>query len=84
MITGGGSNLFNLEKYCSNFFGVNVKTKTKKHKEEKELKMNQNFAACLGAIKVIKDGWETEAIPEVVNKNIQKISFFGRIFGNRL
>ena len=84
LIVGGGSNLFNLEKYCSNFFEANVKTKTKNYKEEKESKMNQNFAACLGAIKIIKDGWETEAIPEVINKNIQKISFFGRIFGNRL
>jgi hypothetical protein len=34
----------------------------------------------LGAIKIIKDGWETEAIPEPVNDNVKKFSFFGKIF----
>ena len=26
LLVGGGSNLFNIEKYCTNFFGSNVKT----------------------------------------------------------
>jgi len=37
--------------------------------------------SSLGALKIIKDGWETEAIPEIVEKNIKKIGFFAKIFG---
>jgi len=37
----------------------------------------------LGAIKIIKDGWETEAIPKIGGKDIEKIGFFAKIFGNR-
>ena len=73
------SNLYNLEKYCSNFFGSNVK---KLSKNNSELKYDGNFFSCLGALKIIKDGWETEAIPEPVDKNNKKISFFAKIFGN--
>jgi len=83
-IVGGGSNLTNLEKYCSNFFKTNVKKKLRNSKKEQESEADQNFASCLGALKIIKDGWETEAIPEVINKNFKKISFFARIFGDRL
>ena len=82
-IVGGGSNLFNLEKYCSNFFGLKVKKLGKNNKEESESQSDENFASCLGALRIIKDGWETEAIPELINKNSQKISFFAKIFGNR-
>ena len=39
-----------------------------------------NFSSCLGAIKIIKDGWETEAIPESGDKNISKIGFFAKFF----
>ena len=74
-----GSNLYNLEKYCSNFFGSNVK---KLSKNNSEVKYDGNFFSCLGALKIIKDGWETEAIPEPVDKNNKKISFFAKIFGN--
>ena len=73
------SNLYNLEKYCSNFFGSNVK---KLSKNNSEVKYDGNFFSCLGALKIIKDGWETEAIPEPVDKNNKKISFFAKIFGN--
>jgi len=34
----------------------------------------------LGALKIIKDGWETEAIPELNDKNLRKISFLGNLF----
>ena len=37
-------------------------------------------ASCLGALKIIRDGWETEAIPGIVNQNEEKISFFAKIF----
>ncbi len=68
--------LLNLEKYCTNFFGSNVKYLGKNHLA------NNNFPSLLGAIQVIKDGWETEAIPEVVEKNIEKIGFFSKFLKN--
>jgi len=82
-IVGGGSNLFNLEKYCSNFFELKVRKLGKNNKKERETQSDENFASCLGALKIIKDGWETEAIPELINKSGQKMSFFAKIFGNR-
>ena len=77
-ILGGGSNLLNLEEYCSNFFGSNVENLEKKSKKN----LHNNVDACFGAFKIIKDGWETEAIPETVNKNNEKMGFFAKIFGN--
>jgi len=81
-ITGGGSKLFNLEKYCLNFFGSNAKRLDSADKNGDKSEFDTNFTSCLGALMIIKDGWETEAIPEIVNKNAQKLSFFARIFGN--
>ena len=43
--------------------------------------LEKNFTSCLGALKIIKDGWETEAIPKKSDKNIEKIGFFAKIFG---
>ena len=63
--------------------GVKVEKLGKKNKKESETQPDENFASCLGALKIIKDGWETEAIPEFINKNSQKISLFSKIFGNR-
>ena len=75
----GGFNLQNIEKYFVNYFGPDLKTlelnKIKKNKD-----IEKNFNACYGAIKIIKDGWETEAIPEKVDKNIDKTGFFAKIF----
>ena len=79
-IAGGGSNLFNLEKYCSNFFGLKVKKLGKNNKKESETRYDENFASCLGALRIIRDGWETEAIPELINKNSQKMGLFSKIF----
>ena len=76
-ITGGGSNLLNLDKYFSNFFGTNVE----KIKDNKKGSI-KDFDSCFGALKIIRDGWETEAIPENINKNVSKIGFFAKIFGN--
>jgi len=43
----------------------------------------EGFESCLGALIIIKDGWETEAIPrQSINYN-EKISFFEKIFRNR-
>ena len=80
-IVGGGSNLFNLEKYCSDFFGLKVKKLGKSNKKKSEIQSDEDFDSCLGALKIIKDGWETEAIPEISGKNIEKIGFFTKIFG---
>ena len=75
----GGFNLQNIEKYFVNYFGPDLKTlelnKIKKNKD-----IEKNFNACYGAIKIIKDGWPTEAIPEKVDKNIDKTGFFAKIF----
>ena len=68
-ITGGGSNLSNLEDYCSNFFGTEVKKLDKSDINGKEEDLEKNFIACLGALIIVTDGWETEAIPERGNKN---------------
>jgi len=78
-ITGGGSNFINIEKYFSNYFGSNIKKINNNNKTDNELE--KKFTSCLGALKIIKDGWETEAIPEISKQNIQKIGFFGKIFG---
>ena len=51
-------------------------------RKESELQSDENFASCLGALRIIKDGWETEAIPELINKNSQKMNLFAKIFGN--
>ena len=77
LLVGGGSNLINVEKYASNFLDTNVK----KINEIKNEGIDFKFASCLGALKIINDGWETEAIPEKVNRYSKKTSFFGKIFG---
>ena len=62
---------------------MKVKKLGKNNKKESETQSDENFVSCLGALKIIKDGWETEAIPVLINKNSQKISLFAKIFGNR-
>ena len=76
-IVGEGSELINLEEYCSNYFGFHV-NKFDKNKKKEESSI---LGACLGAAKIIKDGWETEAIPEPASKYSKKSSFFAKIFG---
>ena len=83
-ITGDGSCLSNLESCFSNYFGVNVK-KIKinsSKKNNKNLENSFDFITCLGAIKIITEGWETEAIPVSTSEERRKIGFFQRIFGN--
>jgi len=74
-LTGGGSKLFNIEKYFSKFFGDNIKAINNGN-----IEMEKNFSSCLGAIKIITEGCETEAIPEQGKKNIEKMGFFEKIF----
>ena len=51
--------------------------------EQDNKKLYENFSSCLGAMKIITDGWETEAIPEPINTHGQKTGLLSRIFGNR-
>jgi cell division protein FtsA len=79
IITGGGSNLLNIDKYFIDFFGSNVKTTFKNNLKTNE-DLDANFAPCIGALKIIKDGWETEAIPEIAGNDIEKMGLFAKIF----
>tara|TARA_Y100000590_G_scaffold70744_1_gene77400 strand:+ start:7492 stop:8721 length:1230 start_codon:yes stop_codon:yes gene_type:complete len=82
LLIGDGSKLLNIDKYCENFFKLNAK-KIDLSNIDSNVNFEKNFVSSLGALKIIKDGWETEAIPEIVEKNIKKIGFFAKIFGNR-
>ena len=75
----GGSNLYDIEKYFVNFFGPNLK-RVKIDHIEKSKDLRKDFVPCLGAIKIIKDGWETEAIPEIGDKTVEKAGLFAKIF----
>ena len=79
LLVGGGSYLPNIEKHCKKFFGPRIK-KLSDNNNEKETDLEKNFASCLGALRIIKDGWETEAISETVDKNAKNISFLAKIF----
>jgi len=79
LLVGGGSYLPNIEKHCEKFFGPRIK-KLSDNNNEKETGLEKNFASCLGALRIIKDGWETEAISETVDKNAKNISFLAKIF----
>ena len=83
-LVGGGSNLYNLEQYCSNLFETNVKKLESINNGNDADVISENFNSCLGALKIIKDGWETEAIPYPVSSHGQKTSFFAKIFENDL
>ena len=77
-IVGGGSNIKNLKYYCDQIFGSNFnKLKKSKENNNKE-KISDDFNACLGALKIIVDGWETEAIPETTYNRDQKIGFLAK------
>jgi cell division protein FtsA len=80
ILVGGGSNLINIEKLCSNLFNSNIKKINKIDTNDDPSILDENFISCLGAIKIIKDGWETEAIPEPIRSNSEKNSFFSKIF----
>jgi len=79
LLVGGGSQLLNLDIYCENFFGANIK-KIDKNNAENRQSYKKNFDSSLGAVKIIKDGWETEAIPERSEKILEKRGFFAKFF----
>jgi cell division protein FtsA len=81
-ITGGGSKLKNLSKFCSDFFGSVVKKIEKKQNPKELPDPEEDFMACFGALILIKDGWETEAIPLPNRNDNDKDNFFAKIFKN--
>jgi cell division protein FtsA len=81
-IIGGGSKLINLSKYCSNFFSSDVQQIEKKQNLKELVALEDDFMACFGALTLIKDGWETEAIPIPSTNGSDKNSFFAKIFKN--
>jgi len=81
-ITGGGSRLMNLSKYCSKIFDFDVKKIESTQNVKKTFLQEDNFVSCFGALKLIKDGWETEAIPELKSSDNDKSNFFSKIFRN--
>jgi len=82
-LVGGGSKLINLNRYCSDFFNIESKTFENDNKKITQL-MDDSFNSCLGDLKIINDGWETEAIPATVDNSVEKISFFSKIFKSGL
>ena len=82
-ISGGGANLYNLKDYSSEFFGAKITKIPEINEHNEKEKQNESFASCLGALKIIKDGWETEAIPKKTNKFGKKATFFNKIFRYR-
>ena len=76
LLEGEGCKLLNLEEYLISFFGRNFKKIEKINNKNDSLK--NNFAPILGAMKIIIDGWETEALPNPSEKNIQKKGFFSK------
>ena len=79
LLLGMGSHLYNLEVYSSSFFDLNC---YKINKNKKKNMLDVKFSSFSGAIKIIKNGWETEAIPVEKGSNIEKKGFFAKIFGN--
>jgi len=82
ILIGGGSKLVNIKKYFYNFFNLEVTTLESNNKSSANI--DETFNSCLGALKIINEGWETEAIPATVDNNVEKISFFSKIFKKRL
>ena len=60
--------------------GANIQHNDVMQDQDKDLK---KFASCKGALKIITDGWETEAIPKISDRNIGKIGLLAKIFGNQ-
>jgi len=75
LLIGNATNFFNIKKYIFNCLGKNI-TQINSRKISDE-----NLSSCLGAVKIVNDGWETEAIPSISDRNIEKMSFFAKIFG---
>jgi len=74
-LIGEGSNFINIQEHCQSFFELNTIIGRKDDLEK-------NFSACQGGIRIINEGWETEAIPEMRIESIKKVGFLRKIFGD--
>ena len=81
VLVGGGANLLDIDKYFVKFFGPNIKKINTSFNEDNNKELIKYFCASFGALKIIKDGWETEAIPQINKKDIEKKGFFSKFFG---
>ena len=81
LIVGGGSNLFNLQNLSSMFFGCNVKVLSENDNDVLEEDLPLSFSGCIGALKIIQGGFETEAVPNQINPNRRKLGIFHKLFG---
>jgi cell division protein FtsA len=78
LLIGEGSNFLNIEKYFLNSLGINLRRSYNEINNRDDFE--KKFSSSLGALKIINYGWETEAIPEKRERNIEKVSFFAKIF----
>ena len=82
-ITGGGSHLPHLNKLCSTFFSTDIRVLgSLKNNFDQKVKNKDRLDSCNGALKIIYYGWETEAIPAMVDKKDTKRSLFSKILGS--
>lgn len=79
LLVGDGSDFLNIDNFFNNILGPHVKI-MQKNNFNNETGMEKNLNSCFGGIKIIKEGWETEAIPKKNVNNAEKISFFERFF----
>ena len=82
-IVGGGSYLINLQEFCEKFFAADIKIINPPDVNNKSTTNDYTFDSCYGALKIIFHGWETEAIPQVIDKKEKKWGFFSKILRNR-
>jgi len=81
-IVGGGSNLSYIREFSSILLEVEVKKLLVEKNDTINIVENfKYFSSCLGALKIINSGWETEAIPEKNMHPHSKLAFFSKIFG---
>ena len=82
-VLGGGASIPNLHKFSSEFFDCNVKI----FKSSDNLKLSKEhlpkFKPCLGAIKIIQTGFETEAIAQEYDQNRVASGIFYKLFGKK-
>ena len=64
----------------SDFFNCNIKRLNTKKNFTSIEKESEEFNACIGATKLITNGFETEAIAQETYKNEGKYGIFSRIF----
>jgi len=82
-ITGGGSKLQYLREFCEKFFSTNIRILNNSSSSSDYTESKNHVPdSCFGALKIIFQGWETEAIPENVDKKNKKWRFFSNILGN--